>query len=132
MLQIIISVLYKEMVQSISRLEKKAKIGWACYFKERELHLENIQVLHEKIVKFKEEIEKTRTTKENEVFPIFVQNEIRELYSLVNKELECPICLDTIKKEELVFSPCGHKFCDDCYKKIDNCAVCRKKIWRKS
>ena len=75
---------------------------------------------------------KSRDIKEQEVFPIFVQNEIRQLYDMVNKELECPICLDTIKKDDLVFSNCGHKYCKGCLSKLDKCGICRKKIYRKN
>lgn len=110
---------------------KKAKIGWACYYQERDNHLRNIQELHSKIISMKNELEQKQKTENQDVFPIFVQNEIRELYDMVNKELECPICLDTIKKDELVFSNCGHKYCESCLSKLDKCGVCRKTIYRK-
>ena len=44
---------------------------------------------------------------------------------------ECPICYEELSKDDIKFASCGHKYCETCLSKIDNCAICRKKIYSK-
>jgi len=45
-------------------------------------------------------------------------------------ELECSICMDTKKIEDITFLPCIHFLCSDCNKclKKNECPFCRNKI----
>ena len=63
-------------------------------------------------------------------------NDIETKYNLVHKEKQsqedsqdsniCPICLD--KEKDIHVSPCGHMFCYECIKKLNDkrCPICRK------
>ncbi len=66
-----------------------------------------------------------------EHIPDFLKNELVEMYDKLKKEIACPICFTELKSDEIKFSSCGHKFCGECLSKLDNCAICRKKIYRK-
>ena len=41
---------------------------------------------------------------------------------------ECPICWETLSKENAKLSNCGHLHCRTCVAKIHECSICRKKI----
>ena len=42
------------------------------------------------------------------------------------KMFECKICMEKLNKIMLV--PCGHCFCLECSKSLDNCPICRTPI----
>ena len=44
------------------------------------------------------------------------------------KRIECPICLDVIETGKLKLTNCGHIFCQECYDRIDVCALCRQNL----
>jgi len=50
----------------------------------------------------------------------------------LKKEIECPVCLTIIDKDELKISNCGHKYCKTCYDELvireNKCCICRKKL----
>jgi len=60
--------------------------------------------------------------------PIHIVNEIEKLNKDLKKKLDCPICMDIIEEGKLKITGCGHKFCIDCYDRIDDCSICRRKI----
>jgi hypothetical protein len=68
----------------------------------------------------------------SETIPTHIQNEMKTLYKELKKEIECPICLEKLNPEKMKFAQCGHKYCPTCYSKIDKCAICRKKIFKKT
>ena len=39
------------------------------------------------------------------------------------KDKECPICYD---KNSEIMTCCGHHYCNDCFSKISECAMCKK------
>ena len=48
-----------------------------------------------------------------------------------NKTYDCPICMDTIKPEDIKFTGCGHMYCQGCLTRLKEqgkCAVCRESI----
>ena len=55
----------------------------------------------------------------------------QNMIDIIRKEVECPICFETISKKSLVITTCGHKFCKSCYYRIDRCALCRAPFVRK-
>lgn len=107
-------------------LIKKSKTGFALYYEECNVrNNENIEYC--KIIKeLKNKLEEI--SNESEI-PLFLTNEINELHKSLKKKIECPICLEEISN--LKISRCGHKTCNDCYIKIDKCAICRKPIYHK-
>ena len=63
--------------------------------------------------------------------PDFVKNEITSMIKELKKEIECPICYDILESKDIKFSSCGHKYCETCLSKINECAICRRKIYHK-
>lgn len=111
-------------------LIKKSKAGWASFYRaEAEAHQRDIlylEAIHDLKLKLDDEIEKKQ-----EEFPIFVANELRDLMISLKKQIQCPICLHELDAKDIKFSSCGHKYCGECLSRIDECAVCRKKIFKK-
>jgi myosin-crossreactive antigen len=60
--------------------------------------------------------------------PIHLVSEIEELNKKLKVSIECPICMEIIEEGHLKISICGHKFCDDCFPKLDRCGTCRRKF----
>ena len=68
-----------------------------------------------------------------ETLPLFLLKEIRELHKKQRSQLECPVCMEIIELDGLKITSCGHKYCEKCYMdpRLEKCAICRKKIYRK-
>lgn len=116
----------------IKALERKAKMGWASYYRMQAEHHETMSGLTTIICLLNQKIqERDAPLYEKDHIPEFLKNELIEMYDKLKKEVECPICFTELKSNEIKFSSCGHKFCEECLSKLDNCAVCRKKIYRK-
>ena len=109
-----------------NNLIKKSKAGWASFYRsEADAHQRDTLYL-EAIHDLKLKLEETETE-----FPAFVANELRDLMISLKKQIECPICMDELDAKDIKFSSCGHKYCQECLSKLDECAVCRKKIFKK-
>ena len=109
-----------------NNLIKKSKAGWASFYRaEADAHQRDTLYL-EAIHDLKLKLEETETE-----FPAFVANELRDLMISLKKQIECPICMDELDAKDIKFSSCGHKYCQTCLSKLDECAVCRKKIFKK-
>ena len=114
-----------------TRLERKAKRGWAAFFqsqnKDHEVHMryvDKINILREKIADLSELKD----------IPVHILNELKELYEIAKKEISCPICLDVIEVNNIKFSNCGHKYCEGCLNTLKSqnpskCAICRRRIY---
>jgi len=119
--------------QYINRLEKKSKIGWACFFKSENNNHRIHTEYCDKIFQLNNKL-KDLTQLENQGIPIHIVSELKELYDLSKKEISCPICLDTIETNNIKFSSCGHKYCNNCLEQLKaqnnpKCAICRRKIY---
>ena len=109
-----------------NNLIKKSKAGWASFYRaEADAHQRDTLYL-EAIHDLKLKLEETETE-----FPAFVANELRDLMISLKKQIECPICMDELDAKDIKFSSCGHKYCQTCLSKLDECAVCRKTIYKK-
>ena len=106
----------------------KSKQGWACYYRAETQAHRNMNDLYAKIDLLKNQIK----GEDDGAVPEFMKNEITDLLKELKKEVECPICFDIMKSEDIKFSSCGHKYCETCLSKINECAICRKKIYRKN
>ena len=118
--------------KKVKALEKKSKVGWAKYYKsEQASHI--LMTHHMEKMKEMEEKMKEQNIYNNDIWniPEFVKNEMKDMIKELKKEIECPICLTELKSDEIKFSSCGHKYCASCLAKIDECAICRKKIYHK-
>jgi hypothetical protein len=63
-------------------------------------------------------IEDTRKEKE----------ELRKKIDDLDKEKECPVCLDVFDTMELFTGSCGHLLCEVCIEQLTNCPMCRLKL----
>jgi len=102
-------------------LVAQKKFAWAKYYEEVMWGIANNQRLNEKLEALEQQVG----------IPDHVKNEIAELHAETKKLIECPICYDTLNKDNLALPSCGHKYCSSCLDKIDTCAICRKKIYKK-
>ena len=67
-----------------------------------------------------------------------VKSEVKKYCLSLNHEKEkikeCPICYDTIEKNNYIVTKCNHIFCNDCLfkslKKQSCCPICRKEIFK--
>ena len=110
----------------------KSKQGWAAFYKsENNAHERSLQVYEtnrQLLLKIKE---REAPLEEKSHIPDFVKNEITEMIDKLKIEISCPICYDILESKDIKFSNCGHKYCSTCLSKINECAICRKKIYRK-
>jgi len=101
--------------------EKRIKFAWRKYYESENDHLstntQQVNLLQQVI-----------TSEAAEELPLILVNELKEAMVVLKKEIECPICYETLNTETIKFAPCGHKYCKTCYEKIDTCAVCRRKL----
>ena len=109
----------------------KSKVGWACFFKaeqlNHELHMEQMETLK----KLEEKMKERESKSEIWNIPEFVKTEITDMIKELKKNVECPICYEELTADKIKFSGCGHKYCETCLSKINECAICRRKIYRK-
>ena len=114
------------------QLITKSKQGWACFYKAEQ---RNHQLLNENLMKCKKIEEKMKEEIRQQFgekqIPDFIKNEITEMIKELKKQIECPICYEELPADKIKFSSCGHKYCETCLSKINDCAICRKKIYRK-
>ena len=99
--------------------KKQTAYAWAKYYQETTSN-------HEQNVNHYQ----ANTTILNGVdeMPQHIVEEIEKMTAQLKKQVECPICLEVIEVGALKISGCGHKYCGECFKQIDTCAICRKKI----
>ena len=119
----------------INRLNKKAKIGWACFFQSsnenHNIHMEYMSKINSMRLALEGMGQKLS---EQKSAPIHLQNELKELYEFSKKEVSCPICLEVIEINQIKFSTCSHKYCETCLNQLKaqpqpKCAICRRKIY---
>jgi len=115
-----------QLINKCRWFQKQNKYAWYMYFKSQEEE-------HIRIIAKIQIVEKTINIEE---VPEMIKNELKEMYEIMKKQIECPICYDEIGAKDIGFSSCGHKYCNDCLKKLKEqrqpkCAICRKKIYVK-
>ena len=104
---------------------RKAKAGWAKYYCE----LESNQVSQ---VVYYEQVKELPVNDMSD----YAQAQIQELLIQLKKQIECPVCLETINPKEIEMTACGHKYCKQCINTIKaganpECAICRNRLWVK-
>jgi hypothetical protein len=110
------------------RLEKKAKIGWAMYYNE----LEETHCLIQQNYELVKKLNNLNANTENQKLPSNLVDEIRELYDVMKRKVECPICYEEMESNDFIISACNCKvkYCKDCYDKLNECAMCKWKYKR--
>ena len=110
------------------RLERKAKAGWAAFFAMRTkaddlaAWVKDLKIRNRDLYR--------ATLAGEDVDLKFLKTQYLEMYEKLKMETECPICFETINKENAKLTNCGHLHCLTCFNKLDNCSICRKKIWK--
>lgn len=99
-------------------LEKKLKYAWAQYFQSRTEHIQKMSELHKKI----EKINKSSW------IPKHFLNNYLEMANELKREISCIICYDSVNKDNVSITLCGHIYCKVCISKINECSVCKKKL----
>jgi hypothetical protein len=106
----------------LNQTEAQRRFAWAKFF-ESERNALTTDIIHyhtlERVV-------------ESEI-PEHLINELREDMATLQKQIQCPICLDEIIPEDLAVSKCGHKYCKECLDTIKatpnpKCSICRRKL----
>ena len=60
----------------------------------------------------------------------YLKNQFIEMYDELKKFTECPVCFENLNKENTKLTNCGHLFCITCFDRVDNCPICRKKLYK--
>lgn len=103
-------------------LEAKAKQGWKCYFIERDY----IYELQEVRDTMRATIQQLRTGSSSPDIA-HLSKMFLELYDKVGQLCDCPVCMETMGKDETAVPLCGHLICKTCKEMCDVCPICRKK-----
>lgn len=115
----------------MKRLERKAKAGWKCFFMMRDNFIDVADMYKEQLRTNKEMVE--RLKKNQDVDIEFLKKQFIEMYDMVKKNAECPVCMEVLTKENIDVPSCGHlicKTCKDTIKERDSlCPCCRKKYF---
>jgi predicted RecB family nuclease len=75
-------------------------------------------------------IERIRNNEEVDIQ--FLKQQFIEMYDLIKKNNECPVCMEVMTKDNLDVPYCGHLICKGCKETIKGqnnlCPTCRKKF----
>ena len=107
---------------TINNLKRQRAFAWGKYYEEVNRNLDadrNTYLTYQNV------------SEGGEPLPKHFTEWVESLMSELKKKIECPICLDIIGEGKLKISNCGHKYCESCFERIDTCAICRKKIYKK-
>jgi len=107
-------------------LERKARVGWAVFFKTRERmdDLIHNRREHAPIVR---EIRQGGDVDLTHLKKLFL-----ELYDKVGELVDCPVCFEPMMKDNTFIPSCGHLICKTCRPLIqgNKCPTCRKDLGR--
>jgi len=112
-------------------LERKAKAGWKTYF----LLLERYNDLSEYQILQREHNRQLATTIRSggEVDLEFLKKQFVDMYEKLGELTDCPVCFETLTKENSVVPNCGHMLCKTCKDKIcegnKECPICKAKLY---
>lgn len=103
-------------------LEAKAKQGWKCYFIGRD----TIHALQNARNNVRAQAAQLRTAQQPVDYE-HLKKMFLELYDKVGELCDCPICYESMTKDNTHVGLCGHLVCKECKVRISDCPVCRKK-----
>ena len=116
------------------RLESKAKVGWKNYYTLRDDFDELSQYFSEVRAENKKLIETIKSGGDVDIE--YLKKQFLDLYEKVGELTDCPVCFETLTKENSEVPSCGHLICKDCKQHICNsgnkeCPICKTKYWIK-
>ena len=62
--------------------------------------------------------------------PILSRCEPHVVSQIFKPGLTCTICLDEVTLANFVVARCGHHYCDECFEKINECSLCKRKLYK--
>jgi hypothetical protein len=65
--------------------------------------------------------------------PAHLSKEFFDMALELRKEMNCPICMEAVNRENVVHTFCGHLYCQPCLDQLKaqpqpKCATCRRKL----
>lgn len=115
------------------QLVSKGKSGWRCFFIMRDRITELGEEFNQHIINNRE---MRRRIVEGEDCDIeYLKSQFVEMYDMLKKETECPVCYEVLTKDNIDVPKCGHIICKTCIESIKTvdtpakglCPSCRKK-----
>jgi hypothetical protein len=103
-------------------LESKARQGWKFFYMERD----RINALQEARHNYRAIVNEIRNGEAPDLSHL--TNMFLELYEKVGELCNCPVCLETMLKDNTHIPMCGHLICKTCkaMPAIDKCPICRR------
>jgi hypothetical protein len=115
----------------LDRLQKKAKMGWAKFYAERQERARLAFLLVDTVRTFihRDERGEMKMPPREDIPPHFTREFIKMAIEL-NKEHNCPVCYECVNEETIKIPFCAHIICKDCYQqlRVKKCPTCRKDI----
>ena len=116
------------------QLEVKAKSGWRCFFIMRE-NFDGLQSWVNELTNRNRELRKRLEDPHfemNDLDITYLKRQFVEMYDKLKEYTDCPICFETLTKDNMEVPKCGHILCKTCKEKIMAinclCPICKKKF----
>lgn len=111
-------------------LEYKAKQGWRCYFIMRDDFDSLSGFVYD--LRHSNSVLRQRLQDGEDIDIEFLKKQYIEMYDKLKEYTECPVCLETLTKDNIEVPKCGHTICKSCIQAIKSsmdpkCPNCRKK-----
>jgi hypothetical protein len=118
-----------------TRLENKAKVGWKTYYILRDDYDRLCNYYSQARSDNRKLVEQIKSGGECDTE--FLKKQFLELYEKVGELTDCPVCFETLTKENSEVPNCGHLICKGCKLHICNvgnkeCPICKTKYWIKN
>ena len=110
-------------------LERKAKAGWASFYAMKNRYDSLGDYVDEIKTRNNELVRKLREG-QKDIDVSYLKSQFLDMYDRLKLETECPICFETLGKDNAKLTNCGHLHCRDCEAKLDACSICRKKLYK--
>jgi hypothetical protein len=112
----------------IKKLEQKAKAGWRCFFMMRDDYCDLNESYGNLLFKNRQLAKEIKDGKEVDI--TYLKSQFVEMYDMVKKNSECPVCFELLTKENIEVPSCGHLICKGCKITVmendKKCPCCRK------
>ena len=113
----------------LNKLENKAKVGWKYYYIMKDDYNEISHYFAEARAENKKLIETIKSGGDVDI--AFLKKQFMELYEKVGELTDCPVCMETMTKENSEVGSCGHMICKNCKDIIchsdkKECPICKK------
>lgn len=111
----------QQLERQLDWAKRQKSYAWAKYFESEASRQRDDVVQYQQIERIVEVDD----------IPLNIRSEFKDMLKALKKKIECPICYNVIEPDDMKLTNCGHKYCPDCFEKIDKCAICRKSLKKK-